>query len=427
MDNDSTRNRGPLSLADAPELISLTELLARLGAEWRETLRDALISRNLKWESRELKDKDGKNQLYNFNWDETYFNLEKVKIWLVGLRDTGNGHKVLPLADRARLGLLVLEPVLLVSEVAKLEHPSDDEARKAIEAAIIADIEDGELPDLFFSEWVDYNKGGLSRRFKDPLDNRPRQQSSGLFLYKKPQVDRETYRIWRAKKCLKRLLSDLSKIHKWLGLSSIPLLEIEQRGLLALTDELSVEDIIWLEAGENSTLGKEWESEIWKAIHNDEEKDCLPAWVMPVSDALPGITFVHRDNYRIWRTSQSEPPADSKIHLWLGAMPAIESTPVAPIPPAKPNAKPKDTDDGIALVGMENAALIALRKELKREPDFDEFWHYLTTRDDTGTVADCTDDRLYWIGKASSSCDTAKSTIRNRLTKAKKRNPYTPS
>lgn len=105
-----------------------------------------------------------------------------------------------------------------------------------------------------------------------------------------------------------------------------------------------------------------------------------------------------------------------------------------PATPAIPESIPPETSlsdlpkrGGIALVEAENAALAALRKALKREPDFVEFWDYLTTRDETGTVADFTDCRLDWVGHSGKSCSTAKSTFRNRLTAAKKRNPFTPS
>lgn len=100
--------------------------------------------------------------------------------------------------------------------------------------------------------------------------------------------------------------------------------------------------------------------------------------------------------------------------------------PAESIPPVE-TSLPELPERVIALVEAENAALVALRKALKREPDFDEFWDYLTRKDETGTIADFTDSRLDWIGHSGKSCSTAKSTIRNRLTAAKKRNPFTPS
>lgn len=127
---------------------------------------------------------------------------------------------------------------------------------------------------------------------------------------------------------------------------------------------------------------------------------------------------VTREAYRAWR---AQCPAKllspfSQVTKWLGATPE----------PSPPTAPPKPRFKEIALVEAENEALLALRKELKREPDFDEFWDYLTHRDETGTVADSTDDRLMWTGKDGRNCETAKVTMRNRLTAAKKRNPFKP-
>lgn len=89
-------------------------------------------------------------------------------------------------------------------------------------------------------------------------------------------------------------------------------------------------------------------------------------------------------------------PAESlEYSCWLGATPATESIP--PVETSLPEPlRPASAKGGIALVEAENASLVALRKALKREPDFEEFWVYLTTKDETGTVADFTDNR--WIG-----------------------------
>ena len=133
--------------------------------------------------------------------------------------------------------------------------------------------------------------------------------------------------------------------------------------------------------------------------------------------------WIDRKSYQAWRISQSNPPTGSFVHLWLGATPGPE--PAASILPESIPAESLEPA-GIALVEAENAALVALRKRLKREPDFEEFWHYLTTEDETGTVADFTDDRVDWVGKSGKACSTSKSTFRNRLTAAKKRNPFTP-
>ena len=232
---------------------------------------------------------------------------------------TGNAQK-LPLAERARQGLLLSEPALPLVDVLALEHPFDRAARKALGAALRAAVNFGDLPvsreqrtariRRKESTWL---SGDWTLGNGDPPTRIWTETQSTVVEY----VTREAYRTWRAQ-CPKRLLSDLSKIDKW-----------------------------------------------------------------------------------------------------LGAMP----TPVESLPESLPESSKR----GIALVEAENAALVALRKALKREPDFEEFWDYLTTKDETGTVADCTADRLDWIGKSEKACSTSKRTIRNRLTAAKKRNPFTPS
>lgn len=218
----------------------------------------------------------------------------------------------LSLSERAKQGLLLLEPELALGDLLQLEHPGDPAARMALLMAIKAAIAYGDLA-ASIRQWerpgLTVNRDWLRL---PPLQHKPTQCSEHL-------LERETYRQWRAQ-CPANLLSPLTKIQKWLG---------------------------------------------------------------------------------------ATPPDES-------------------IPPVE-TSLPESLERAIALVEAENAALVALRKALKREPDFEEFWDYLTTQDETGTVADCTDNRLDWIGHAGKSCSTAKSTIRNRLTAAKKRNPFTPS
>ena len=80
----------------------------------------------------------------------------------------------------------------------------------------------------------------------------------------------------------------------------------------------------------------------------------------------------------------------------------------------------------ISLAEVEDTALARLREQLGREPDFEEFWLHIIKHDDTGTIADYTDDLLMWTGKDGRQCQTKKTTLRNRLTAAKKRNPFKP-
>jgi predicted membrane chloride channel (bestrophin family) len=138
--------------------------------------------------------------------------------------------------------------------------------------------------------------------------------------------------------------------------------------------------------------------------------------------------MVDRESYSAWR---AQCPLEllsplSQVAKWLGDLPTIKTSLPEPVAPVAPTALPEKNSREIALVEAENAALFALRKILRREPDFEEFWDYLTTQDSTGTVADNTDDRLMWVGKDGRNCETAKATLRNRLTATKKRNPFTP-
>jgi hypothetical protein len=133
-----------------------------------------------------------------------------------------------------------------------------------------------------------------------------------------------------------------------------------------------------------------------------------------------GFPYIPRENYRAWRSTQTDPLVGSYIRAWIGATPEPSPQKSTAVPVHGNKAPSRE----IALVEAENEALLTLRKELKREPDFEEFWDYLTHRDETGTVADYTDDRLMWTGKNGNNCETTKATLRNRLTAAKRRNPF---
>lgn len=116
--------------------------------------------------------------------------------------DTGNAEK-LPLAERARRGLLLAEPALLLSELLELEHQGDLAGRYALSRAIQAAIDYGDLAAVYV-----------------PFENHPGAMlvfiNSGDW-----RIDRESYRHWRAQ-CPARLLSDLSRIQKWLGATPVP-------------------------------------------------------------------------------------------------------------------------------------------------------------------------------------------------------------
>ena len=240
---------------------------------------------------------------------------------------------------------------------------------------------------------------------------------------------------WRAaaEAQAQQLVASNNEVAAWLGAtpalpesippeSPLPLNERARLGLLVGETELPLWEILRLEfpTGEYAA----WQETIETALSRGLLVSRPETRITQGETCLTGDWLIDRESYRQWRVTQPNPPAGSDIRLWLGATPGPE--PAESIPPAE-TSLPEKPKRGIALVEAENAALVALRKALKREPDFEEFWDYLTNKDETGTVADFTDSRLDWIGHSEKSCSTAKITIRNRLTAAKKRNPFTPS
>ena len=151
---------------------------------------------------------------------------------------------------------------------------------------------------------------------------------------------------------------------------------------------------------------------------------------------------LNRESYRAWRNTC---PADllsplSQINKWLGATPTTESIPPETSLPESPisltrlasvtklEKQQRNDDDGIALVVAENAALAALRKELKHEPTANQWLNYWKSGKDTeGTIREVTKSHVVWTGKDNQIHRTALTTMNNRFSKAKKRNPFTPS
>ena len=131
-------------------------------------------------------------------------------------QDTGNAEK-LPLAERARRGLLAHEPDLALDEVLQLEHPGDPAARKALSKAIRAVIPYGDPVSRVVSQpWqktVLKAEGG----WLDGNPNWDRQRPVTISGETKTVlINRETYRDWR-NACPAELLSPLTQIQKWLG------------------------------------------------------------------------------------------------------------------------------------------------------------------------------------------------------------------
>ena len=285
---------------------------------------------------------------------------------------TGNAQK-LPIAERARQGALLSEPALLREELLELEHPGDLIAQTALNAAIETAL----------------RFGGLRSSLRPLPDG---------CLPADELLERESYCRWRAQ-CPKRLLSDLSQIDAWLGQVGT----LWERARLGLP--LALNEVVYLEHPTDKVARKA----LGAALRVDIDSCDLPATIRrwqrpgnirrrwriggigePVRIELPPVQDppvqcaeyrLERESYCRWRAQCPKRLLSdlSKIDKWLGAMP----TPVESLPESLPESSKR----GIALVEAENAALVALRKALKREPDFEEFWDYLTTKDETGTVA----------------------------------------
>lgn len=210
----------------------------------------------------------------------------------------------------------------------------------------------------------------------------------------------------------------------------LPLAERAWQGLLLQEPLLSLEDVAELEHPDDPASQAKLRAALETDIRFLSNLACLD---MADDGWLPGTWMIDREAYREWRTTcplKLLPGSSRRIDLWLGATPSAETILPAETSLHEPVAQGgavRPATRQIALVDTENAALLILRSELKREPGFEEFWDYLTTRDDTGTVADSTDDALMWIGKDGRNCTTSIGSMRNRLTKARKRNPFTPS
>lgn len=118
--------------------------------------------------------------------------------------DSTRNNGPLSLAERAPQGLLLDKPALRIDEIAKLEHSYDVTAQRTFEAVLETAIQDGDL-----IEGEPVIKTWLSRQQEPPY-----QQGRRTITFKTAQ--RASYQTWRAQ-CPKSLLSELTRIKKWLG------------------------------------------------------------------------------------------------------------------------------------------------------------------------------------------------------------------
>ena len=128
----------------------------------------------------------------------------------------------LPLAERARRGLLLAEPELLVEELPLLEHPTDKAARLRFAYAVKAAMDFGDLAVVLKPvERMRYEQHEMQRvrvsRDAPAQDTRRKIVCTENRRY----FNREAYRAWRLT-CPPDLLSPLSQIEKWLGATPAP-------------------------------------------------------------------------------------------------------------------------------------------------------------------------------------------------------------
>lgn len=142
----------------------------------------------------------------------------------------------------------------------------------------------------------------------------------------------------------------------------LSLAERAKRGLLADELELELEDILELEYPRaDFRIKKSW----GRAVVNAIEFGMLPARRFNPLPYEPGDAVIFfgastwviaRDSYRTWRATESNAPAGSFIHLWLGTAPA-------PSAPALPQGEPGKSESGAA---AKHAALESLLAEIDK-------------------------------------------------------------
>lgn len=129
--------------------------------------------------------------------------------------DTGKAEK-LPLAERARRGLLLAELELPVEELPFLEHPTDKAARLRFSYAVRAAMDYGDL--AVIRKLVERMRYGQEIQRVRVSRDAPAQDTRKKIVCTENRryFNREAYRAWRLT-CPPDLLSPLSQIEKWLG------------------------------------------------------------------------------------------------------------------------------------------------------------------------------------------------------------------
>lgn len=383
--------------------------------------------------------------------------------------DTGQPAP-LPLMERARLGLRIEETELAPAQIAELEFPKDKVGQTWWCGQIEHAIKAGQLAaHVEKTVTVIHSGARLTNKYRDGVWVPGSQTVATVSLsshhqnsaHEKYLVPRDAYAGWRTGAAIFRKQPD-TYIDLWLPLVPVsspekaapasertilgemahylPLREKARLG--CLPDALHVEQIATLEYPDNRDLALAYANALIDACDKkemaftrkqyeywwiedgatDEVSEEFGWWHKKLELGESGATpLIDKTAYRDWLLQKGLPLPT----WWFPVAVTNPSTSTAPNPVVPtPSASVPGTGRQIALVEAEDAALTLLRKKLRREPDFEEFWFHITEHDDTGTVAESTDDRLMWIGKDGRNCETSKSTVRNRLAAAKKRNPF---
>lgn len=213
---------------------------------------------------------------------------------------TGNPAR-LPLAERARRGLLLAEPELLVEELPLLEHPTDKAARLRFSYAVKAAMDFGDLAVVLKPvERMHYEQREMQRvrvSRDAPVRERPAQDTRKKIVCTENRryFDREAYRAWRLT-CPPDLLSPQSQIHKWLGAmpalsESIPpepsLTELPGPGRLteAQQDKADCQAIayaLWAEQPDATQADILKNSRIKPYLKKWPGKNTLPGWLSEI-------------------------------------------------------------------------------------------------------------------------------------------------
>ena len=386
MDNHFIGKTRLLSSAEPP-VISLDWLLKRLGDEWEEelqyTLREdrqycALEDRKLDWWS-PLTPDGPPHQPWNLEWKITEVKTDQVKKWLAGLPDFDGQFKDAPprltrdcilkrIGEGWKTALKGADlPTDYVSDYVsgKVVRQSDDTHKTADVVAWLSSLKPASNAESSLSERPADTGNSQKLPLAEILKPSPLAEQVLAEISKPSLLDKlfehERLAAAQSKSTLESLQAEFKRRDQAQGLptavESFPaeLAHWVKSGELALKAKLSVDYLLWLEHPTDKVARESLKREIDLAI---ELGDLPEPFLETTEDGyLPGVDYFtrleHLEPYRAWR---EKCPAGllserTKIHKWLGATPAIEST------PAEPTAKGGDVLNSVNLTDAQKDKL----------------------------------------------------------------------